>query len=483
MSASHPRASSRSAARLLAARRSFLKAVGAGAASFPFFKLLEDSAVNAQAATPPLRFVGIYYPHGVAFEHWTRRPGETETNFALDFAGSSLAPLAPFKDKLITLEGIDLAVAMEANTGGHDAACAVLTGTGGTGNDKKPVNISIDQFLAREKGLGADTPFPSIELAVGAEGKWPGSTIAYAAGGEPLAKMVDPVKAFDTLYGSLVVGNDPAAAAAALRRRRRGQSVLDFIKGDATRLKTRLAAPERVKLDQHLTALSEIERRLTMTEPTSCTAPTKPSRADVPATDYWNGAIPYLDKITDLQIDIMAQAMICGLTRFGTMVLSDPGYRITDGVTRPLELDVHNDVAHTYRTDTTPEGVESQQRLARLNLYYAKKFARLAQKLADAGILDGTLIMTFSDMGNPSLHSSRNVPFMLLGGANGKLRMGRRLVYASDCPPDNMWCSNPATVSHNSLLVSIANLFGVPIDSYGRATNAAYTKGALPQLT
>jgi hypothetical protein len=71
---------------------------------------------------------------------------------------------------------------------------------------------------------------------------------------------------------------------------------------------------------------------------------------------------------------------------------------------------------------------------------------------------------------------------MLLGGANGKLRMGRRLVYAADCPPDNMWCNPPTTVSHNALLVSICNVFGVAIDTYGRATNPAFTKGPLPQL-
>jgi hypothetical protein len=467
--------------RLARARRSFLKAVGAGAAGLPFFKLLEDAAVNAQAAAPPQRFIGIYHSHGIAAEYWNRRPSETDTSFDLKFDGSSLAPFAPFKDRIITFEGLDIAVGIEANTSAHGAACCVLTGTGGTGTDKKPVILSIDQFLAREKQLGKDTRFPSIELAVGADGKWPDSTIAYAAGGEPLAKIIDPLQTFDTYYAGLVVGTDAAALAAAARRRRRGQSVIDFIKGDAARLPPRLAAPERVKLDQHLTAVREIERRLNMADPQqTCAVPTKPARADIPSTAYFNGGLPYLDKITDLQIEMLAQAIICGLTRFATLVLSDPGYRITDGVTRPLEVDVHNDVAHAYNNGALVP--ESQQRLARLNLYYFTKIARLMQKLADAGLLDSTLILTFSDMGNPCAHSMRNVPFMLLGGANGKLKMGRRLVYAADCPPDDVWCNPPTTVSHNALLVSICNLFGVPIDAYGRATNAAYTKGPLPQL-
>ena len=463
--------------------RSFLKAVGAGAATLPFFKMLEDSAVNAQAAAPPLRFIGIYHPHGIAFEHWTRRPGETDTSFDLKFPGSSLAPFDPFKDKIITFEGLDNAVGIESNTPAHGAAVCMLTGTGGTGNDKKPLNLSIDQFLAREKQLGSDTRFPTIELAVGADGKWPDSTIPYAAGGEPLAKVIDPIKTFDTFYAGLMVGSDPAALAAAARRRRRGQSVIDFIKADAARLQPRLAPPERVKLDQHLTAVREIERRLTMPEPQTCVVPAKPSRsrdprhrvlqrrASLPGQDH-RPADRHARAGDDLRADPLldAGALRPRVSRHRRRHAPPGGRR------------AQRRGARVQRRRQSTTGPESQQRLARLNLYYFQKIARLMQKLADASLLDSTLILTFSDMGNPSAHSMRNIPFMLLGGANGKLRMGRRLVYAADCPPDNMWCNPPTTVSHNALLVSICNVFGVPIDSYGRATNPAFTKGPLPQL-
>ena len=72
------------------ARRSFLRGVGVGFASLPFFKLLEDSYVRAQGGTLPLRFVTLYHPHGIAAEYWGLQPGDTETNFNLSFPNASL---------------------------------------------------------------------------------------------------------------------------------------------------------------------------------------------------------------------------------------------------------------------------------------------------------------------------------------------------------------------------------------------------------
>ena len=81
--------------------------VGGGFASLPFFRLIENSYAQSMGETLPLKFVGIYHPHGVCAEHWVARGTDTETNFDLEFENSSLSPLAPFKDKLIAIEGID----------------------------------------------------------------------------------------------------------------------------------------------------------------------------------------------------------------------------------------------------------------------------------------------------------------------------------------------------------------------------------------
>ncbi len=96
------------------------------------------------------------------------------------------------------------------------------------------------------------------------------------------------------------------------------------------------------------------------------------------------------------------------------------------------------------------------------------------QKLDQLGILDSTIIYVTSDMGNPALHSTRNVPTVLAGGANGKFKMGRRLKMAADCPPSDMWCDSKPTytpTTNSKILVSIAQAFGQDVNSFGTQPN------------
>ena len=108
------------------------------------------------------------------------------------------------------------------------------------------------------------------------------------------------------------------------------------------------------------------------------------------------------------------------------------------------------------------------------------------QKLDALGALDNTLIYVASDMGNPSLHSTQNVPTLLCGGAGGKFRMGRRLRMVPDCNDMTPWCApgekNYQGTANNHLLVSIAQAFGVQIDSFGSQTEMQHTMGALDGL-
>ena len=199
----------------------------------------------------------------------------------------------------------------------------------------------------------------------------------------------------------------------------------------------------------------------------TCTIPTRPQRASLPKVFKYNGGEPYFDLIADLQIDLLAQALSCGSTRFATLFLDDPGKVFTvDGTVLPR--DVHNEVAHTYSTSSS--GLASQVKLARLNRYYYAKLARLMQKLDDGGVLDSTLILAGSDMGNPSAHSTRNIPLVLAGGANGALTMGRRLV------------AGQALTSHAKVLVSVAKLFGDLSNTFGVSTDPALITGGFPGL-
>jgi hypothetical protein len=158
-----------------------------------------------------------------------------------------------------------------------------------------------------------------------------------------------------------------------------------------------------------------------------------------------------------------------------------------------LPADNHGGVAHTYAASALGYGgrpvasgkPETWKRLAKLNRYSYGKVARLMQRLGEAGILDSTLIVASSDMGNPAAHSTRNVPTVLAGGVNGKLRMGRRIQYRTDCPLGTDCDTHGPeyrTVPNNWLLVSIAQAFGVQVAAYGRQFDNTMSTGVLAEL-
>ena len=478
-------------------RRAFLRAVGAGFATLPFFRLLENSYAQAAGDVLPQKFVGIYHPHGVAAELWAMKDTDSETNFNFNYADCSLKPFddaatygKSFKDKIIVIEGIDHL----SNANGHDSAGTMLTGSRIDGS-KKPLNSSLDQFLAVEKGLGSQTRIASVALAVGTSTLSSGECLSFGVGGAPLAKIIDPTETFKQLFAGFAAGNDTAAQAALARENKNGQSVIDFVRGDINRLRGRLAPAEQQKLDQHLTALREIEKQFeapTMTGGGGCTVPTKPDATKFPKILRYNGGEPYFDAITDIQLDLLAQALACDITRFATVFLNDLSY---DGNPLGLPADNHGSVAHTYAASPignngAPVGAGTPSTwtpLAKFNKYSYSKVARFMQKLDQLGVLDSTLIYASSDMGNPAMHSTRNVPTVLAGGVNGKFKMGRRLKMQADCPTSNAWCGEAdavfTPVTNSKILVSIAQAFGVDINTFGTQPDTKLTTGALTQLT
>ncbi len=278
-------------------RRAFLKALGSSVVALPFVEVLANSVAHA-ADDQPLKFIGVYHPHGIAAEYWAMRPEDTETDFDITYENCSLAPFddpdtygKSYKDKILVIEGIDLL----SSANGHDTAATILTGSRVSG---KPANISLDQYLAATLGLGSSTRLASAALAVGLDGSEPGTTLSYGEGGEPLSKIIDPVKAFDLFFAGFVVGDDPEAIARAARQRALGKSVIDFVHGDIQRLHGRVGPREQQKLDQHLTSLRELEKQFT--EATgSCALPGAPDPSAFPSLKAFNGGEPYYDAITD----------------------------------------------------------------------------------------------------------------------------------------------------------------------------------------
>jgi len=357
-------------------RRSVLKALGTFA-TLPLGRMLMSSIARAEGAPLPLKFIGIYHPHGLSSQCYNMRDGETETSFDLSFTDSSLTPFEAFKSNLIAFEGLDLAVGVASSTSGHGGAVTLFTGSAGGGSDHSAQCESLDYYLGRTKGFGLDTSFPTLNLGVGSDGSGNAEAIAWGPGGGKIRNQIDPYKVFDMVFQSLTGDSGTAAAAAAAAR---SKSMLDFLKGDLNALSGRLASTEKAKLDQHLSALRDIETRLGSTTGAACVKPARPTEAEIPTTCWapcvgkWNGGDKYFDTIADIQVDLLAQAIICGLTRFATLNLDDPGaVASVDGVALPQAsgaVDAHNGIAHQYqfewgtKANTAPQN-ESQRVLGR----------------------------------------------------------------------------------------------------------------------
>jgi hypothetical protein len=430
--------------------------------------LLTGLFVSAPALAAPdqtgvraRRFVGIYAPHGVARELWLPGPG-----FDLRYPDCSLSPFddpaaygKSFREHITIIEGLDLSAGIEAGTVGHEGARVLLTG-GAADAD----NASIDQFLAVERGLGASTPYSSLVLGVGANATDLGSNISYQSGGRPVPKRIDPSDFYDSVFGAMTLPREPEAAAKVRAQRALAKSSLDFLMDQVSTLRARLPAEEARKLEQPLDAQREIERRLAHFE-ASCQAPEPPQRFETVRAS--SGGARFFDAITDLMIDLLAQALACDLTRFATLFLNDLSRtRLLEG----MPEDIHFDVSHRYRGrfENEPGRPETWLPLARQNRYSYGKMARLLQRLDERGLLAETLIYASSDMGDPSRHSSRAVPTLVAGGG---LPGGRHLV-----------SGGKAAGSNNHLLVSICRAFGVPVDSFGQARNPEITTGHLGLL-
>jgi hypothetical protein len=386
---------------------------------------------------------------------------------------------------------------------GHDATCSILTGSPLVGGH--PVNSSLDQYLSVEMGLGAATTKSNIVLGVGDPNPHAGITVSYSTGGVGVSKIISPYEAFDYLFGGFAPMDDADAQAELMRRNALGQSVIDAIREDCNRLKGRLSAVEQQKMDQHLAAIRDLEKSFgSIGAGAGCSPPTRPAEGEFPSDVgrlmRFNGGEPTFDAVTNFFIELMAQAFACDITRFGTLVLNDPPWDVannatTDSLGLGLPSDVHNMVAHMYASysfnwENKLSGTGDPATwlpLATYNKYCYEKVARLMQRLDEMGAFDSTLLYVTSEMGNPALHSSAGVPTVLAGGANVPFRFGRRIRVGPDCLPPNDSCMvrgpEYAGGANNHLLVSIAQAFGVEIDSFGQGVDETFTTGALSGLT
>lgn len=439
-------------------RRTFLRGLGTLMA-LPHLESLAAGSVGTAtgAEGAPLRMAFVYVPNGADMARWT--PGATGSGFELP---PTLQPLADVRSDLLVLSGLahDKARANGDGAGDHARASATfLTAAQARktqGTDIR-VGVSVDQVAAQKLGLA--TPFASLELGTD-KSQLSGNcdsgyscaysyNIAWRSESSPLPPEVDPKLAFERLFST---GRPGETAEARARRERSRKSVIDFVRDDAVRLRGRLGRTDQRKLDEYLSAVRDLERRIEMTGKIATLSPEDSRPVGTPQS--------YREHVR-LMFDIMTLAFRTDTTRIGTFVMAH------DGSNKPYpEIGVregHHDLSHHENK------AEKKDKIARINLMHVELFAGWLKQLksvreGEGTLLDNCMIVYGSGIADGNAHAHHDLPVLLAGRGGGTMATGRHVRFAKDTPMAN-------------LFLSMLDRIGAPLERFGDST------GRLGQLT
>jgi hypothetical protein len=432
-------------------RRTFLRGVGATVA-LPFIESMVPAITSVAKAQEiiPTRFAGMFVPHGAAPGYWV--PESTAKNFEFPYVWK---PLEPFRQHVVLTSGLwsQSSENPPGVTGAdHFVAAAYLCGMKPkktTGADVE-AGTTIDQVIAQE--LGQETLLPSLQLAVedpGANSSNCGegyscvytNTISWQTPTRPMPMEINPQVVFERMFGD---GGTPELRA---QRREQQRSILDSVTGSLSRLQSKVGPSDQMRLEQYFHDVREIERRLEIAAKAS---------NDTPSMDVPYGVPESFDAHIKLQFDLLALAYQADITRVATVLYA----RDLTGRVYPesgTDISFHGGSHHA-------EDPGRIAQYARLNQYHANTLAYFIEKLAsipegDGTLLDHSLTLYGSNMGNSNQHLHYDVPHVLIGGASGWLKGNRHLAYKS------------RTVPTGNLLLSILDMFGIERDHFGDSTD------------
>ena len=421
-------------------RRTLLRGVGT-AIALPWLESLGFAAAppgSTASAGVPKRLAFVYVPNGVNMTEWTQKE-----EGALAKLTGTLSPLDAHRDYVNVLGGMTLDKGRANGDGPGDHARAMSTFLTGrqprktSGADIR-VGMSADQHVAQ--AVGDNTKFPSLELGIERGGQSgncdSGYSCAYSSNlswrGEstPNAKEIDPKLVFERLFG----GNDPKELAAARAKRELyNKSILDFVTEDAKGLNKTLGQGDQRKLDEYLSSVREVEQRIEKARAANSAPAPKPNM-DKP------GGVP--KEVTDhirLMMDLMVLAFQTDLTRVATFPIAN------DGSNRPYKhIEVpegHHDLSH-HGSDPA-----KLKKIAAINKFHIEQLAYLTGKLKAAkeadgsNLLDNTMLVYGSGLGDGNAHNHDNLPILLLGKGGGTITSGRHIVFPkrSDTPLMNLY--------------------------------------------
>jgi hypothetical protein len=443
-------------------RRTFLRGAGV-ALGLPLLDAMVP-ALSALADTPAAaatRLGFIYMPNGVAknssgIDYWT--PATEGRGFQMS---QILAPLEPFRDRLLVVSGLDQNQAEAGNDGASGdhtrGTSSWLTGVYPKRTEGADVRngISADQIAAPV--LGKDTALPSLELAIDLNflaGQCENSyscaylnTLAWTSPTTPLPTENNPRVVFERLFGDGGTAERRAAQA------RRNRSVLDSVLEDFNRLQRQLGPGDRVVVDEWLDSVREVERRISGVE--------KRSNSELPTLERPTGVPERFDEHVKLMYELQWLAFRADLTRVVTFMLGRelnfrtyPEIGVTEG---------HHGLSHHQ---DRPEQIA---KYAKVGVYQAELLAWFLDKLqstpdGDGTLLDHSLFLYGAGLSNPNTHAHVDLPLLVIGGRDVGIEGNRHVVVRRHVPMTN-------------LLLTLLDKAGVRADTLGDSTGRMPVSG------
>jgi hypothetical protein len=434
-------------------RRTVLRGAGA-MLSLPLLDAMVPAAtmLAQTAASPKPRFVGLFVPHGMAPGYWVpEKEGALPAELPFNWK-----PLEPFTRSTTILSGLHSRSAEPPPgvTGAdHWVAAAFMCAVKPrkTAGADVYCGTTIDQLIAQK--IGRENLMPSMQLAVedpGANSSNCGegysctytNTISWASPSSPLPMELNPQVVFERMFG------DGSTAEQRTARRKRDQSILDSLTGSLNRLRGEVSASDKARLDDYAQNVREIERRLEIAMKASSVAP---ENIEVPV-----GVPQTFDEHVKLQFDLLSLAFQADITRVGSLLFA----RDLTGRTYPESEAPTSGFHGVSHHGEDPRRIAE---LSKINQYHVKMVAYLADRLAktqdgDGTLLDHSLVLYGSNMGNSNQHVHYDVPHVLIGGLGGKMKGGRHIAYPSKQVPTG------------NLLLSVLDKYDIHQDSIGDST-------------
>ncbi|MEW4488882.1 DUF1552 domain-containing protein [Thalassoglobus sp. JC818] len=434
-------------------RRAALRGLGVSL-TLPFLESVAPRVAMAgsQIAKQPVRMAYIFVPNGVHLADWT--PQEFGYGYDLPHI---LQPLSRVRDDMLVISGLthDKGRANGDGPGDHARSASVfLTGAQPRKTDGSNIRsgVSVDQVAANlSRGT---TRFASLEL--GCEpGRTAGncdsgyscaysSSISWSSSSTPLGKETNPRSAFERLFSQ---GSSSEVDKSQKKREQLRKSILDFVSDDAKRLQNRLGRDDQKKLDEYLTGVREIERRIERANE---------DRSSIVDIDY---PIPegvpgdYTEHLR-LMSDMMVLAFQTDSTRIATCMFADAG---SNRSYRHINVnDGHHDLSHHQ---SKPEKLA---KISEINRFHVAQLAYFLEKMkatpdGDSNLLDNTMVCYGSGLSDGDRHNNENLPVILAGRAGGTIDTGRHLAVPTETPMCN-------------LFMSMLDRFGTPVDFVGDST-------------